>query len=133
MQVTIKVEAGTPQEGGKVIKRVMDAMKLSYNVEFVGDERSTGRNASTITSTRLLVEHPFVGGVRLDADLCDKPLEQVEELLGVSASYAIDPLDSAIESTVRMMRDERESEAGQQGIRTVLFQRLSTHLDDLTT
>lgn len=55
----------------------------------------------------------------------------VEELQGFTTGYAIDPLESAIDQALRLLRDERESEAGHKGIKTVACQRLESHLNEL--
>lgn len=55
----------------------------------------------------------------------------VEAAQGFTTGYAVDPLESAIDQAVRLLRDERESEAGQKGIKTVACQRLESHLSEL--
>lgn len=65
------------------------------------------------------------------APLCAQ-VEALTAIQGEATSFSLDPLEQAIESTVRMLRDEHQqmSEAGAQRD-TALCDRLGTHLDAL--
>lgn len=93
-----------------------------------------------------------VMSVSIDNDQLDSPPQEsneywrhqlssgvasVEALQGCVTGYAIDPLEAAIESTTRVMRDERESMAqvsmtvGGDIPSTSLYGRMGEHLDKL--
>lgn len=135
MQIVIKVSSATHAGGSKAIKCALDALGLAYSVEFLGDERSFCGSGSSITSTCQLKDLPVddldPAGLAYWEKQLSSEVVSVEALEGCVTGYAIDPLESAIESTVRLLREERESEAGQKGIKTVACQRLESHLDKL--
>lgn len=155
MQITISALARTSQEAGKAVARAVDGLRDSYTVVFVSDERTTNCDSSAIKvihdieprgsvggSSSQVVDgvqsapEPIVSALKIDVDTSaiGAAIGKVEALQGYAlGSVVFDPLESAIQSTVSLLRDEREreSEAGLKGIRTVLFQRLESHLEDL--
>ncbi len=77
---------------------------------------------------------PIVSTLKIDVDTSaiDTATGKLEALQGFAlGSVGLDPLESAIQSTASMLRDERESLAVQQDIQTPLLLRLSSHLDEL--
>ena len=138
MQVTISVLAGSSQEGGRVVGRAIEGLRGSYAVEFLNDERSINRDGSTVTLTYDVTplkaetrnEGQTVSKLKIEIDTSevDAALEKVEALgkafwepqlssgtvsveavQGLTTGYTVDPLESAIQSTVQAIRDEREA------------------------
>lgn len=72
---------------------------------------------------------PIVTQLKVHVDTSDigASLGKIDALQG----FTIDPLESAIDQVVRLLRDERESEAGHNGIKAVACQRLESHLNEL--
>ncbi|GFM73593.1 hypothetical protein PSCICL_45850 [Pseudomonas cichorii] len=84
---------------------------------------------------------PMVSTIKIDVDTSaiDTATGKLEALQGCAlssvgaalGSFSLDPLESAIQSTASMLRDERESMVDQQGTPTPLSLRLASHLGDL--
>lgn len=76
----------------------------------------------------------IVSSMKIDIDTSDidAVVGKVEALQGFAAGFALDPLEQAIESTVRMLRDEHQQMA-EVGAKedTALCDRLGAHLDAL--
>jgi energy-coupling factor transporter ATP-binding protein EcfA2 len=70
--------------------------------------------------------------VELDTTDIDASISRVEALQGCASSFLLDPLEQAIESTVRMLRDEHQQMADAKASQdTALSDRLGAHLDTL--
>lgn len=73
----------------------------------------------------------------VDAHLLAQPAPaKVEAIQGEAMSFMLDPLEQAIESTARIMRDEREDSVMMHTMvsdepLSDLYRRMSTHLDAL--
>lgn len=112
MKVSVRLEGFTAEQDQTVrtaIAGVLDGLFPEYSKTFEGVDQGKEYWQSRLNS----------GSVA------------VEALQGCVTGYAINPLESAIDQVVRLLRDERESEAGQKGIETVACQRLESHLSEL--
>jgi len=112
MKVSVRLEGFTAEQDQTVrtaIAGVLDGLFPEYSKTFEGVDQGKEYWQSQLNS----------GSVA------------VEALQGCVTGYAINPLESAIDQVVRLLREERESEAGQKGIKTVACQRLESHLNDL--
>ncbi|VVO22247.1 hypothetical protein [Pseudomonas fluorescens] len=81
----------------------------------------------------VLVPDQYIGNRLMFRPACRAPaVETVTATLGEVVGFSLDPLEQAIESTVRMLRDEHQqmSEAGAQRD-TALCDRLASHLGAL--
>lgn len=80
-----------------------------------------------------------VGELKVSVDTSDltSAIEKIEAVQGEAISFALDPLEQAIESTTRVLRDEREHLAhiskslGYDVSPTAMYSRMSEHLDAL--
>lgn len=113
-------------------------MKVSVKLEgFTGEQDQTVRIAIAAALDGLFPEcsKTFEGLGRDKAywqSRTSPVAASVEALQGFTTGYAIDPLEQAIESTVRALRDEHQqmADAGAKQD-TALCNRLGTHLDAL--
>jgi energy-coupling factor transporter ATP-binding protein EcfA2 len=75
--------------------------------------------------------------VEVDTAEIDAAITKTEALQGFATSFAIDPLEQAIESTARILRDERDHMAqisqplGVDIPASTIYQRLGAHLEQL--
>lgn len=73
--------------------------------------------------------------VSIDTSELTSAVDKIEAIQGEAMSFMLDPLEQAIESTARVMRDERDSALQTSRLLgsgpTLIYQRLSLHLDSL--
>ncbi|WP_296257781.1 MULTISPECIES: hypothetical protein [unclassified Pseudomonas] len=73
--------------------------------------------------------------VSIDTSELTSAIDKIEAIQGEPMSFMFDPLEQAIESTARVMRDERDSALQTSRLLgsgpTLIYQRLSLHLDSL--
>jgi ABC-type phosphate/phosphonate transport system ATPase subunit len=73
--------------------------------------------------------------VSIDTSVVTSALSKIEAIQGEAMAFTFDRLESAIDTTARVMREERESAIATHGLLeggpTLVYQRLNQHLDSL--
>lgn len=73
----------------------------------------------------------------VDASEVTSALNKIEAIQGEAMAFTYDRLESAIDTTARIMREERDSAIATRGLDgsgpTLIYQRLNQHLDSLLT
>lgn len=115
----------------QILKRVEDTGALLYRWDRAGVPAAHVESGLDVSRQK---DEATTAQLREELAVSVEPLAAVE---GMALSYCLGPLESAIESTARVMRDERERVAGlllttlTGEFETGTLKRLSEHLDAL--
>jgi len=146
MKVSVTVDRVDREVGDSILQLIASALSVDHEVMFIRREVSVGHNICTqIIDWSVLARPDPTSGYKASRDQVRSALhsadrqpepEKVTEIQGEAMSFMLDTLEQAIESTARIMRDEREDSVMMQTMvsdvpLSDLYRRMSAHLDVL--
>lgn len=110
MQIQISISGGDEVKSQEALEFARYGLLSPYSVRLVDEDRRYGQGGYAISATYHLTERANGGDKKEPAEYWQQHLSSgsvnTDEVQGCMTGYAIGPLESAIESTIRII-DER--------------------------